>query len=244
MATTPKRSLKRTLASSVEERSPLFLLGSLALAMVISLVAGLAIGMAVEQHRDSSKKAKTAVVKKKPNAVKKPVKKVVPKAVRSNAPPTAIIVRHRPSLLTLSSGSGQFSVALVKGTRVENAKPAPRSDLVVGSRVLTVFKPKSSQGIIGVSEILIVTGTGKGIGSVVTALTPTSMTLKKEWGVFSTVGAKIEKTVLGGQANLTKGRRVIVRMFHPKPIRKGKRLIKQMSIALEVVVLSPRSAFR
>jgi hypothetical protein len=242
MATTPKRSLKRTLASSVEERSPRFLLGSLALAMVISLVAGLAIGVTVEQHRHTSKKAKTAVVKKKnkPTAVQK----FVPNAVRSNAPPTAIVVRHAPSLLTLSPGQGQFSVALVKGTRVEIAKPAPRSDIVVGSRVLTVFKPKTSQGITAVSEILIVTGTGKGIGSVVTAVTPTSMTLKKAWGVFSTVGAKIEKTVLGGQANIAKGRRVIVRMIRPAPIRQGKRLIKQLPVALEVVVLSPRSAFR
>ena len=70
------------------------------------------------------------------------------------------------------------------------------------------------------------------------------MTLKKSWGVFSTVGAKIEKTVLGGQANITEGRRVIVRMFRPAPVRQGKRLIQQMPIALEVVVLSPRSAFR
>jgi len=53
-AETPKRSWKRTVASTVEGRSPRFLLGSLALAMVISLVAGLAIGLVLGAHRLSS----------------------------------------------------------------------------------------------------------------------------------------------------------------------------------------------
>lgn len=238
MATTPKRSLKRTLASTVEERSPRFLLGSLALAMVISLVAGLAVGMTVEQHRDNSKQTKTAVVKKKnPKALKK----VVRRAVFTNAPPTAIVVRRRQGLVTVSQGQSQFVVVLVKITRFEIAKPATRSDIVAGSRVLVVFKAKTA-----VSEILVVTGTGERMGSVVTAVTPTSMTIKfgNKPLTVSTVGAKIEKTVLGGRANITNGGRVIVRSFHPAPIRKGNRLIKQMPIALEVVVLAPRSAFR
>ena len=237
MATTPKRSLKRTLASTVEERSPRFLLGSLALAMVISLVAGLAIGMAVERRRDDSNKAKPAAVKKKKPAA---VKKATRRAVFTNAPPTAIVVGRRQGLVTVSQGQRQFVVALVKMTRVEIAKPALRSDIVVGSRVVVVFKAKDA-----VSEILIATG-HQGTGSVVTAVTPTSMTLKfgsKPLKV-STVGAKIEKTVLAGNAIITKGRRVLVKTFVPAPVRQGKRLIKQTPIALEVLVLSPRSALR
>jgi hypothetical protein len=130
---------------------------------------------------------------------------------------------------------------LAQGTVVETAKPARRSDIVVGSRVLVVFKAEDA-----VSDILIVTRTAKGLGSAVSAVTPTSMTFKlgKISVKVSTVGAKIEKTVRGRTADIVKGGRVIVRGVRPPPIRKGKRLITQMLIAFEVVVLSPRSAFR
>jgi len=106
--------------------------------MVISLLAGLAIGVTVEKHRITSKKAKTAVVKKKPKP--KPVTTVAPKVrprgIYTNAPPTPVVVGLRQNLLTVNQGQGPFSVALNKATRVEIVKPATRSDIVRGARVL------------------------------------------------------------------------------------------------------------
>ena len=57
MAAEPKRSFKRTVASTVEGRSPGFLLSSLALAMVISLLAGLGIGIQVGDHNKTDDQA-------------------------------------------------------------------------------------------------------------------------------------------------------------------------------------------
>ncbi len=86
-AETPKRSWKRTVASTVEGRTPRFLLGSLALAMVISLIAGLGIGVKVGEHRKTT--TKQAAVEHPP-ATRKRVK-----VVTAFAPPPlkGVVVR-------------------------------------------------------------------------------------------------------------------------------------------------------
>ena len=129
MAPTPRRSLKQTLAGTVEGRSPRFLLSSLVLAMVISLVAGLGIGIKIEQHRVKTKKAKpVAVAKKKPKTVKA--------KGGSKGPLNGIVVLSRPKLLVISARGRRVSIAVVPRTRVEVTDPATPSDIVAGSRVL------------------------------------------------------------------------------------------------------------
>ena len=262
MATTPTRSLKRTLASTVEDRSPRFLLGSLALAMVISLLAGLGIGIKVEQHRIKTKKAKPAATAvKKP---KKPAKRTVSAALLAGAPVKGTVLSLGPKFLVVTNPPRRVRVVMASKTRIEVAGSAAQSDIVVGAHVLFVLTRKATAGTgssapaaggtASAKEIVIVTANGlKGrLGSVVTAVTSDSMTVKGVGGktvTISTVGAKIEKTAAGKRTALATGAHVIVRTYQAKAVRvkaHGRvkaHLVKPPRIAVEIVVLPAATAF-
>jgi hypothetical protein len=271
MATTPTRSLKRTLASTVEDRTPRFLLGSLVLAMVISLLAGLGIGIKVEQHRIKTKKSVAAVVKPK-----RPAKPgTVRAALLANVPVEGTVFSLGPKRLVVSGPRGRARLVMAPKTRIEVVRPGTAADIVVGSHVLFVLVKKTTTttaaaaGATGSSssgatsapatataaakEIVVVSANGqKGrLGSVVTAVTSDSMTIKGSRGkvvTISTVGAKIEKTARGTRSSLVKGTRVIVRTYQGRAVRrkvKGKkaRLVKPPRAAVEIVVLPSGTAF-
>jgi hypothetical protein len=267
MAPTPKRSLKRTVADTVEGRSPQFLLSSLALAMVISLVAGLAIGIKVEQHR-ATKKTKPIV------ATKKKAKKTVKVKTASTAPLNGRVIRSGPRLLVISTKKGKrFSIVVVPKTKIEATTAATASDIVVGTRVVFAAKPTaattsttagatpttgSGSGTGGkvirttftATAILVMTAKLR-VGYLVTSVTPGSMKVRLPSGqivTISTTGAYIRKTRPALKAQITKGRRVLVKtILLPAPKRKGKakakRPIVRRPIALEIVVLPVGTAF-
>lgn len=262
MAATPKRSLTRTVASTVEGRSPRFLLGSLALAMVISLLAGLTIGMQIEQSRDHTKKAKAAKVVKPKRTLQR-----LSLAVLAKTPINMVVVVRKPKQLVVTRRARRLTMVLIARTRIEVISHAPRSDIKAGSRVLFALKPKSGTTTTGVTtttggttttgakttptaaEIIVVTGTQKGrLGSVVTSVTADSMTLKGAKGpvTISTVGARILKTTRGARTNVAAGRRVIISAFLPKAPKKPKKTKKaavRRLVALEIVVLPRVNAF-
>ena len=196
MATTPKRSLKRTVASTVEDRTPRFLLGSLALAMVISLLAGLGIGIKVEQHRVESKKPKaTATAKTKTK--KKTVKKTATLGV---GPLYARVVSKTPTKLVVTNGTRRIPLVMFKKTEVQLTKAANASAIVPGAHVLVVFKhaatgagsttTAATAGPTGTTaakppavatEIVVVTGTAPGrLGTPVESAGSGTMTLRSE----------------------------------------------------------------
>jgi hypothetical protein len=102
MAAEPKRSFKRTVASTVEGRSPRFLLSSLALAMVLSILAGLGIGIKIGEH--NKKKAK-------PVATTKPTtpttRRANPTSTTSKQAVEGVVVRETATSLVVTSGKRQ-----------------------------------------------------------------------------------------------------------------------------------------
>jgi hypothetical protein len=272
-AATPKRSFKRTVASTVEGRTPRFLLGSLALAMVISLVAGLAIGVKIGEHGKSSTK-KVAVVKRTPTTKKR----VVSKSPFARPPLKGVVARVTPKLVAIRRGP-RARIPLVMGprTKIETTTKAGPADIKAGSRVLFVLglntatttpttaaaAPTTGTGAptpttaakpaLHAKSVLIISGIGPRIGSVVSSVTPDSMTFKAANGktvTISTFGAHISKTIPVTKALLKAGQHVLVRSrLGPVPKKtkkvKGKkaRPVKRSRLALEIVILPTPSAF-
>ena len=262
MATTSKRSLKRTLASTVEDRSPRFLLGSLALAMVISLVAGLGIGYKVEQHRVESKKTKTTATTK----TKKKTKKKTTTAKVGTGPVFGKVVSTAPKLLVVSTGTGRLRLVMLKKTTVDLTKTADASAIVPGVHVLVAYKKATSTGTTTTgtagptgttvtkppavaSEVVVVTGAAaKFLGSEVESAGAWTMTLKFGTAkiTVSISGARIEETEAGVASDLSPGRKVAVRAYKPvakatktkkKKTKKKKAAVKTSTYALDVVLL-------
>jgi hypothetical protein len=254
-AATPKRSFKRTVASTVEERSPRFLLGSLALAMVISLLAGLGIGIKVGEHNKT--KAKPAAIKPKKTQTSRPAG-AGSKAARP--PLTGTVVRKTPKLLVISTGKARIPLILLPKTRVEATAPAQRSDIKAGSRVLfkidgvTTSRPATTNaagtgtgtGATGAASaarytakaILIVSGLQPGrLGSLVRSVTADSMTFKLPSGkllTISTAGARVSKTIPSTRAKLVAGQHVLVKwLFFAAPAKqKAKQQTKKKTPGL------------
>jgi hypothetical protein len=266
-ATEPKRSFKRTVASTVEGRSPRFLLGSLALAMVISLVAGLGIGIQVGDDDNTTTPATVAKPKAKPKA------RVNRASAFARPPIKANIVRARPRILVIARGQRRIQMTMGPSTRIEVVRPASRSEVKVGSRVLfvlgagaigtsttsgestTTADETTTTGAGGVvyvaTDILLVTGAAKNrLGSTVSAVDADSMTFRARNGKtveISTVGAEFTKTIPGTRAKLLPGRRVLIKsVAAPKPKTKprpGAKKVVRRPIAAEVIALPDGSAF-
>ena len=271
-AATPKRSFKRTVASTVEERSPRFLLGSLALAMVISLLAGLGIGIKVGEHNKTNT-AKVAAVKPKPTPSSRPAGTGAGSGA-ARPPLKGTVVRKAPKVLVISSGKARISVRLIPTTRVEVTGPATRSDIKAGSRVLFVLKAKAAGTpttkatgtatgapgavVFSAKSVLIVSGIQKArLGSLVSSVTANSMTFKLPNGkslTISTAGAKVSKTIPSTRAKLVAGQHVLVKWLPfalPKKAAKTKTTKKKAAVparkfqhlAIEIVAVSASSAF-
>lgn len=259
MAATPKRSLKRTVASTVEGRTPRFLLGSLALAMVISLLAGLGIGVKIGEHSKSTTKG-VAIVKPTPTTRHKATNK------SGFAPPPTkgVVVRTLPLGIVLSIGKAKLVLGMLPKTRIEVTRTASRSDVKAGSHVLFVLGTTSTAAATTTTagagtttaattpltfvakQILVVTGAAKGrIGSTVFSVTSDSMTFKTANGkliTISTVGATVTTTIPGTKAKLTAGRHVLVKSTLPPLSKKqkkarGRTRTKRVRIATEIIVL-------
>jgi hypothetical protein len=270
-AATPKRSFKRTVASTVEGRTPRFLLGSLALAMVISLVAGLAIGVKIGEHGKTTTKKPAAVVKRTPTTKKR----VVNRSPFAKPPLKGRVARVTPKLLALARGKVRVPLALTARTKVEVTTKASAADIKPGSRVLFVLDSKAPttptsaatttsgtatsstaapKAIFAAKSVLVISGGfARRMGSIVSSVTPDAITFKSAAGkavAISIVGAHISKTVPTTKALLKAGEHVLVKSYltpakkAPKA-KKGKkaRVARRTRIALEVVILPTPSAF-
>jgi hypothetical protein len=249
MAAEPKRSFKRTVASTVEGRSPGFLLSSLALAMVLSLLAGLGIGYAIGDH--NKKTTKPQAVKQTPTT-----RRVKPTAIALKVPLKGVVVRTTPKLLVVRNANGRVALALVPMSVIEVAQNATAADIKAGSHVLFALEPRSTSTTntsdtpkeFKATEVIIVNGTAKTrLGSEVSAATADSMSLKVNGKTVtvSTAGAKVTQSVPGTATNLTAGAHVLIKKFLvPKPKKKPKKAyLKRRPIAVEILVVPKTSAF-
>jgi len=266
MAATPKRTFTRTVASTVEDRSPGFLLSSLALAMVISLLAGLAIGIKVCEHNKSKAKSSPVVKPKKtPTTVRK-----APKAKRG--PLVGTVVRKTPNLLVIKGKTGRATLGLVAKTAVELTTNGSPADIKAGAHVLFTVNaattspsttpptgltsssagaPTTRPSPVTAKEVVVVTGSSAArAGAVVASVTANSMTFSvgKSSVTILTTGARILKTIPAKRVDLTVGKHVLVRAFLPpapkkKATKAKKAVAPRRRIALEIVILPLNTAF-
>jgi hypothetical protein len=227
--------LKRIVKSALEDRSPRFLLATIALGVAVSLVAGIAIGYRVEQSR--AKPPKRVAVPVKPRKTG-PVGTTAIKAAPDLT--GAVFSPVKKNVLVVVYGDKKSAhFTLGAKTRIAVAKPAKASSITVGSRVL--FQPSSASPTTA-TEVVVLPAAAL-IGIPVTAVVPgTSMTLKsltKGSGVvIKTTGVPVYKTGPGASLDLAKRDRVVVRFFR---IGAG---AKRRAAVVEIVVLPPTSKFR
>jgi len=216
--------------SALADRSPGFLLGTIALAVVVSLIAGFAIGYKVENSK--GKPAKKAAASKKHKKTKR-----THHAFTLKAAPELVggVFSIRPrQLVVLNADKKGKSIGIGPKTRVAVAEAAKASSIVVGARVLYA---KSKTSDTRATEVVVLPPTAR-IGVPVKAVVPgTSMTLKSLTGkdtVITTTGVPVETTRSGTRKNIAKGDKVIVYYY----VVRGKR-----NAATEVVVLPSSSKF-
>jgi hypothetical protein len=215
-------SLKRIFKSAMDDRSPRFMLGTIALGVVVALLAGTLIGYKLDNGNSSAtpKKAKAAAVKKKK-----------PKRRNNHAVAAPLllgsVVSARPAKIVVV-GANKKRVPLVIGgrTRAETATPASAASITVGSKVL--WAPTAT-GSTNAAEVVVLPSSA-GLGSPVTAVSPgTSMTIGGV--VVRTQGASVLRATPSNRRKIPNGSKVAVVYF----ILRGK------SGAVEVVILPASS---
>ena len=224
--------LKRLLKSIVEDRSPRFLLGTIALGVVVALLAGFAIGYKYEKSKGhKAAKVKTTTTTKPKGGGGTPPK-------LHDAPLlTGAVFQVKPrQLVIVGANKKAVNVTVGPRTRFAVATRGTDSDIVVGERV--VFQASATSATTA-TEILVLPKTAL-LGTPITAVVPgKSMTLKALKGtgtVVRTTGAKVDKSGPGKRRSAVKKSRVIVHYFLI-----GK---NQTASAVQVVVLPAGSAFR
>ena len=218
--------------SALADRSPRFLLGTIALAVVVSLIAGFAIGYKVENSRGtkakSAKKAAAGKGARKPKPSHAFTLKAAPELVGG------VFSIKTKQLVVLNADRKGIRIGIGPKTRVAVAEPGKASSIVVGARVLY---SKSKTGGTKTNEVVVLPPTAKN-GVPVTGVVPgTSMTLKSLTSkdtVITTTGATVVTTRPGTRRNIAKGDKVIVYYY----VVRGKR-----NAAIQVVVLPSGSKF-
>jgi hypothetical protein len=215
-------SLKRIFKSAMDDRSPRFMLATIALGVVVALLAGTLIGYKLDNRGSggTTKKAKSAATKKKPTNKGNSKAVAAPLLVGS-------VVAARPAKIVVV-GANNKRVPLVIGarTKAETAAPASASSIIVGSRVL--WAPTSS-GSTTAAEIVVLPSSS-GLGSAVTAVSPnTSMTLGSM--VIRTQGATVLRTTASNRGKIPNGSKVAVAYF----------TLRRKNGAVEVAILPASS---
>jgi hypothetical protein len=198
-------SLKRIVKSAMDDRSPRFILGTIALGVVVALVAGTLIGYKLDNRGSSGTggtKAQPAAVRKKP-AKRRPAKAtIVPAPLLVGS-----VVAGRPAKIAVV-GANQQRVPLIvtPGTKVETTKTSSAAGIVVGAHVL--YAPTSSKSPTA-AEVVVLPSSSL-IGMTVTAVSPsTSMTLNGKL-VIKTSGATVWTTTPSDRLHIPAGSKVAV----------------------------------
>jgi hypothetical protein len=222
--------LKGLLKSVVEDRSPRFLLGTIALGVVVSLLAGFAIGYKYEKSK--GRKAAKAKVTKTTGTT------TPGKGAGIKQAPILIGAVLRPkarALVIIGPNKKAISVTVGARTRFAVAKAGKAANITVGSRVLFQAGANATTA----TEVLVLPKSAL-LGTPVTAVKAgTSMSLKTLKGpdqVIKITGAKVDLSGPGSRRSAAQKTRVIVKYFLI-----GK---KQTASAVQIVVLPAGSAFR
>jgi hypothetical protein len=220
--------LKAMVKSALDDRSPRFLLATVALGVVVALVAGFAIGYKVDDgDNGGTRRARPARQQgnKKPKA---PKLKEAPLLVAS------VSSRSARKVIVLDATGKARPMGIGRKTRIFRTGDAKGSDVKVGSRVL--FEPSATSKTTA-TEVVVLPDKAK-LGLEVTAVKPgTSMSVLSLGGtqVIKTDGATFLKTTTGKRSNLVKGEKVVVRFF----VVRGRR-----NQATDIVVLPDSTKFK
>ena len=198
-------SLKRILKSALDDRSPRFILATIAFGVVVALLAGTLIGYKLDNRSGgSTTKAKTTKVKKAK------AKKASGKTATVKQAPVLFgsVVSARPAkIVVLGAAKKRVPLVVTSRTIVEVARPGKSSSIAVGSHVLYVSRPGSTKTA---AEIVVLPSTSR-LGTPVTAVSSTSMTISY-YGtvVVRTSGATVSLTAAANRSRIPKGSRVAV----------------------------------
>jgi hypothetical protein len=199
--------LKRIMKSAMDDRSSRFMLGTIALGVVVALLAGTLIGYKLDNSKSTStaKKATTATKGKKKKTTKKGSGKAVAHPLLLGS-----VVASRPAKISVVSTTKQ-RVPLLIGPRTiaEAAGAATAASIVVGAKVL--YAPGAT-GTTSAAEVLVLPSTS-GLGTKVTAVSPgVSMTLNGT-AVVRTTGATVLRTAPANRRSIPVGTKVAVGYF-------------------------------
>jgi hypothetical protein len=205
-------SLKSATKSALEDRSPRFMLGTIALGVVISLIVGFGIGYAAHTSSGSSNKAKklTAAQKKKRNKAKANGKKK--KIVAAPDLTGGIFAVGKSRITVLNADKKGVRITVGHKTRINVAKAGSPTSIVVGSKVL--FRP-STKDPTKATQVIVLPAKAL-VGQPVTAVDAgNSMTLKSFKGPqkITTKGATVWITVTGSKKNLVRREIVTVKYY-------------------------------
>jgi hypothetical protein len=210
-------SLKGATKSALEDRSPRFLLGTIALGVVISLIVGFGIGYAAHTHSSKAKAKNTAAGKAKTKAKTKGKGKgkatTTKKTIVAAPDLTGGIYAVKPSsIVVLNAKAKGVKIVIGHKTRVALAKPGNAANVVVGSKV--IFTPSKTNKTTA-TQVVVLPSKAL-IGTTVTAVDPgNSLTFKTLAGStkITTTGAKVFTTATGTKKNLVRREVVTVRYW-------------------------------
>jgi hypothetical protein len=218
--------LKAMVRSAIEDRSPRFLLATVALGVVVALVAGLAIGYTLDGDDGGSGARRTRV--QRSNKPRAPKLKAAPLLVAS------VDSLSARKVVVLDQQAKRRPMGLGRKTRIFATGDAKASDVKVGSRVLFAPSPTSETTA---TEVVVLPEKAT-VGDEVTAVARgTSMSLRSLAGtqVIDTADAGYLKAAIGKRTDLVKGEKVIVQFF----IVRGRR-----NQATNIVVLPKNTDFK
>ena len=198
--------LKRTMKSAMDDRSSRFMLGTIALGVVVALLAGTLIGYKLDNNNGGTAKKAAVVTKKKKSTTKKGSGKAVAHPVLYGS-----VVASRPAKISVV-GADRKRVPLLIGprTKAETATPTNVTSIRVGARV--IYAPGTG-GPTTASEIIVLPSTS-GIGLPVTKVTSTMMTLGSTPVKFT--GAKVLRTTASNRRRIPLNTKVAVLYFTAK----------------------------
>jgi hypothetical protein len=222
--------LKAMVRSALDNRSPRFILATIALGVAVALLAGFAIGYKVDGTNGGGK-AKHAAAKHTGKGKGKGKGNGKAPRLKEGTPFVGTVNSVKGKRLNVTDGGKVRSLHIGAGTHFYAVETAKASDIKVGSRVL--YTPVTGTKA---TEIVVLPSKAR-VGSEVTAVKTGSMTLQSLSGTtdVTTTGAVVRTTKPGKRKSIAKGDKVYVRYF----VVRGKH-----TQATDVVVLPKDSKFQ
>jgi len=224
--------LKAMVRSALDNRSPRFILATIALGVAVALLAGFAIGYKVDGTNGGGK-AKHAAAKHTGKGKGNGKGNGKAPRLKEGTPFVGTVNAVKGKRLNVTDGDKTRSLHISATTHFYAVETGKASDIKVGSRVL--YQP--STGSEKTAAEIVVLPDKASIGSEVTAVKTGSMTLQSLSGTtdVTTTGAVVRTTTAGKRKSIAKGDKAYVRYF----VVRGKH-----TQATDVVVLPKDSKFQ